>query len=236
MSSSKRHRVDSSPSGSDVEVERRSASDRGKEGRIESVGYGKHGDVRIMVSGNAHVVNNVIVVKEGGARVNLDSLRRDQRRQKKRKRESGSKEPVSAEKRENGSWTVAKRQGLEGRRRGPRSYPSQATGAMQEGQAGTRTLSSHVRGEGGPARIHTIGITWTQRRRCRQVFSRMLPHPPSGIQSMIPRSPLMNSSTRRAKKTSSLKPCLTARWVGRPQLRPECQARLPATLQASISL
>lgn len=98
MSPSQRHRADSSPPGSDVEVERRSASDRGKASRIKSVGMDEDGGVRIVVSGNAHVVNNVIVVKEGGARVNLDSLRREQRRQKKRKRESGSKEPVSEQK------------------------------------------------------------------------------------------------------------------------------------------
>lgn len=101
MSPSQRHRADSSPPGSDVEVERRSASDRGKASRtVKSVGMDEDGGVRIVVSGNAHVVNNVIVVKEGGARVNLDSLRREQRRQKKRKRESGSKEPVSEQKRE----------------------------------------------------------------------------------------------------------------------------------------
>ncbi len=102
MSSSKRHRADSSPPGSDVEVERRGASDRGKAARIKSVGIEEHGGVTIVVSGDPHVVqvNKVVVVKEGGVGIQLDSLHREQRRQKKRKRESGSKGPVSDEKRD----------------------------------------------------------------------------------------------------------------------------------------
>ena len=67
MSPSQRHRADSSPPGSDVEVERRSASDRGKEAQIESVGIGKHGGVTILVTGDLQSVqfNTFRVVKPG---------------------------------------------------------------------------------------------------------------------------------------------------------------------------
>jgi hypothetical protein len=93
MSPSQRHRADSSPPGSDVEVERRSASDRGKEARIESVGIGEHGGVTILVTGDLQSVqfNTFRVVKPGGVGVQVSSGDRQQRRQKekKRKRESG---------------------------------------------------------------------------------------------------------------------------------------------------
>ncbi len=65
MSSSKRHRVDSSPSGSDVEEERRGASDRGKAARIKSVGMDENAGVRIVVHGNVINNLNVRVVKGG---------------------------------------------------------------------------------------------------------------------------------------------------------------------------